>query len=364
MAAICEDRVRDTTTTTGTGAVTVSGTPPVGYVTFSTVCTSPNDTLRIVIVNRDVPSEWEVSNATYSAANQLTRTTIENSSNGGAAVNFSAGTKDVIHVFSGTQDNWIREKLTASRTYYVRADGSDSNTGLADTAAGAFLTLQKAVNVCGTLDLANQWSVTISLNGGSTYAGAILSQLLGTGGTSGGAFISCGSGTATISDALGLSVANTGWTLGGGAGTVKILSTNAGIFMSVPGVVFNIAGGVEFGACTNYQIYIGAPSAYLYSYGTYTITGAAAFHLFVSQGNANIQANVTLSGTLAFTQFAYALNKGYIYTAGITWTGGTITGQRYLGNTFGYLNTGGAGANHFPGNVAGSVDAATFGLYQ
>lgn len=91
MAFIRADRVKDTTTTTGTGAVTVSGTAPTGFRTFSAVCAT-NDTVSYCIVGG---AEWEVGIGTYSATNEITRTTILASSNGGSAVNFSAGTKDV-----------------------------------------------------------------------------------------------------------------------------------------------------------------------------------------------------------------------------------------------------------------------------
>jgi len=38
------------------------------------------------------------------------------------------------------------------------------------------------------------------------------------------------------------------------------------------------------------------------------------------------------------------------------WSGGTVAGQRYLGQQNGVIQTLGGGANYFPGNVAGSLD--------
>lgn len=96
MTQIAADRVRDVTTTTGTGAVTVSGTAPTGYRTFSAVCAVSD--VFIGLIAHQTLNEWEVGYYTYSASNQITRTTIRSSSNAGAAVNFSAGTKDVVLV--------------------------------------------------------------------------------------------------------------------------------------------------------------------------------------------------------------------------------------------------------------------------
>lgn len=93
MAFALKDRVRDTTTTTGTGPFTVSGTPPQGYKTFSAAY-STSDTFLGTIAHLSA-DEWVTGLLTYSASNQVTVTTILDSSSGGSAVSFSAGTKDV-----------------------------------------------------------------------------------------------------------------------------------------------------------------------------------------------------------------------------------------------------------------------------
>ena len=92
MAHVTGDRVKDTSTTTGTGDITVSGSAPTGFRTLSTVATADGDTLFLAIVGG---AEWETSLATRVSANVYTRTTILASSNAGSAVSFAAGTKDV-----------------------------------------------------------------------------------------------------------------------------------------------------------------------------------------------------------------------------------------------------------------------------
>lgn len=59
-----------------------------------------------------------------------------------------------------------RDILTANRSYFVRTDGSDANTGLNNTAGAAFLTVQKALDVVGALDLST-FSATIWINDGT-----------------------------------------------------------------------------------------------------------------------------------------------------------------------------------------------------
>ncbi|MFN3746712.1 MAG: hypothetical protein ACK4TL_18575 [Hyphomicrobiaceae bacterium] len=61
-----------------------------------------------------------------------------------------------------------RDRLTGSRSYYVRTDGNDNNDGLANSAGRAFATIQKALDVVGALDL-GVFTVAIWINDG-TYA--------------------------------------------------------------------------------------------------------------------------------------------------------------------------------------------------
>lgn len=97
MAFVTEDRVLETSTTTGTGNFTLAGAVP-GFRVFSAVCAT-NDIVPYAIELVDssgVPTgEFETGIGTYSGANTLTRTTVLRSSNGNAAVSFSAGTKRV-----------------------------------------------------------------------------------------------------------------------------------------------------------------------------------------------------------------------------------------------------------------------------
>jgi hypothetical protein len=91
------DRVLETSTTTGAGALTLAAAV-TGYQRFSGVC-SVNDTVYYAIwgvdANGTPTGEWESGLGTYSSANTLTRTTVLASSNSNAAVSFSAGTKHV-----------------------------------------------------------------------------------------------------------------------------------------------------------------------------------------------------------------------------------------------------------------------------
>lgn len=96
------DRVRDTTTSTGTGAITLANTAPAGSRTFAAAFGSSSSFVGYVIQGQ-TPGEWEVGKGTFNGTTGLTRDTVRSSSNSGALVNFSAGTKDVFCAPSSEQ---------------------------------------------------------------------------------------------------------------------------------------------------------------------------------------------------------------------------------------------------------------------
>jgi len=89
MALVLKDRVRETSTTTGTGTFTLAGAV-AGFQSFSAIGTG-NSTYYTIVMSTD----WEVGIGTWTSPNQLSRDTVYESSNSNALVNFGSGTKDV-----------------------------------------------------------------------------------------------------------------------------------------------------------------------------------------------------------------------------------------------------------------------------
>lgn len=91
MALVFKDRVRVTSTTTGTGTITL-GSAVSGFQDFS-VIGNGNTTYYSIT---DQAGNWEVGIGTYtSSGSSLSRDTVLESSNSNSLVNFPSGTKNV-----------------------------------------------------------------------------------------------------------------------------------------------------------------------------------------------------------------------------------------------------------------------------
>lgn len=245
-------------------------------------------------------------------------------------------------------DTATREKLSTDRTYYVRTDGSDSNTGLVNTSGGAFLTIQKAVDTARTLD-PSIYTVTIQVGDG-TYTGAVTiaamvgnSQLIIKGNpttpanvliSTSGDCISVSSGSCSIQSLKLASSANGGIRAEGGSCRVEYSNLDFG----------TISGN----ALTAYA------GAYIKCAGNYAITGSCYRHMF-AVGGAYIQNfgfTVTLTGTPAWGA-AYAEAWAATIEHGSNTFTGSATGTRSASSYNGFIDNNGGGYTYLPGNAMG-----------
>ena len=168
MAFQVADRVKETSTTTGTGTLDLGGAPDT-YETFVAGVGGGNTTYYS-IANR-AANEWEVGigTVTDAATDTLSRDTVISSSNSDALVDFSAGTKDVICT------------LPSSKSYVIdNASNTSISANLTATAfsgSGASLTSLNASNLAsGTLPDA-RFPATLPAASGANLTGLNASNL-------------------------------------------------------------------------------------------------------------------------------------------------------------------------------------------
>ncbi len=230
----------------------------------------------------------------------------------------------------------MRLPLLAAATIYVRDDGNDSNTGLVNNAAGAFLTLQKAYNWAQERDTRG-FNVTCIATG--TFAAGITMQkpLVGS-----GKFILQNGGNLTISAPY---VIDANY-----FAQVQLEKPNANQFNISSNAVggtclsakffsqIDLVGAINFAAGNSTAIHV-----YATRYGqinmpqTYDITGGGANHLQASHsgnirlpggGTINIRANQTYTDC-----WMYALANSDITATGgltVTYNGFSVTAVRFV----------------------------------
>ena len=94
MAFVVNDRVKETSTTTGTGTLSLAGAVS-GFQTFVAGIANSNTTFYCIVNDSGTEFEIGIGTVTDASPDTLSRDTIISSSNGDAAVNFTGGTKDV-----------------------------------------------------------------------------------------------------------------------------------------------------------------------------------------------------------------------------------------------------------------------------
>lgn len=145
MAFVVADRVKETTTTGGTGTVTLAGAV-AGFQSFSAI---GNANSTYYTITDGTNNTWEVGIGTYtSSGTTLSRDTVLASSSGGSLVNFAAIQKDVFVTYP------------AGRSYYgIGSQGvSTNNTQIAES--GSFPSTYNGLSV-GPITIQSGVAITV-----------------------------------------------------------------------------------------------------------------------------------------------------------------------------------------------------------
>ena len=148
MALVINDRVKETSTTTGTGTFDLAGAE-TGYESFVAGVGTTNTTYYAIELNS--AGEWEVGIGTVTDAtpDTLSRTTIITSSNGDAAVNFSAGTKNVFCTLPAKRT--MSPVMTATGYVVTHASTLDEDQTLDSGVLAGPVTVTGTQTITGTL---------------------------------------------------------------------------------------------------------------------------------------------------------------------------------------------------------------------
>lgn len=258
----------------------------------------------------------------------------------------------------------LPEQLAANRTYYVRKDGSDTNNGLADTAGGAFLTINKAINAIYESTDSRTYSNSIIVRAGTYAEGINLAGLPANSGSRAALkFPIFLIGNTTTPSSIIITGGGNNCVLAAGGARLDIhgfkLSpsnlSSYGIYTIDPGTHVNF-GNMDFGA-TNVD-HVASQSGSLVTFdANYTISGGALNHWHATEGG-NIKApgtpiTITLLNTPAWAgQFAGCGVSSCIFAPNLTFSG-AATGKRYLSHYNGGIRTNTDNKNYFPGNSPG-----------
>ena len=376
MALVLKDRVKETTSTAGTGTITLSGAAQ-GFQGFSAV--GEGNTTYYCIASA---LQWEVGIGTYSSG-LLTRDTILGSSENGAKVGFSAGIKDVFCVYPATKAittdtlpvngavNVLSPNATTNVSSLTAATTStNGDLALTPKGNGALLGQTPTDTSAGGNKrglYATDWS-RFRLSAASVASGDYSTVAGGADNRASGLYSAVGGGNGNISAGnssfVGSGIENQANSLGSGvsAGRSNIASGN---YAAVGGGLSNTASGTEAfvgggelntASATNGVTGGGLSNTNSGQYGT--LSGGRSNSLTSNYGS--------IAGGQANTSSAVYGAVGGGYTNTVSGQYATVAGGYTNSATADYAVVGGGGSNQATGSTsvaAGGLGNIASGLF-
>ena len=326
MAFALFDRVKETSTTTGTGNLTLNGAVN-GYRTFASVYAN-SDTLLYCITDQN-GANWEVGIGTFvSATPALNRTTVKASSNAGAAVSFTGPTFVFVTLpafeYAGLTSTGSLVSTDGVQTLTNKTISAVAVTVTATSATAMVVGQNGATNPAFAVDTSTATSATgIKIKSAAAAAGIAISA------TSSGAaenltIDALGTGTLTLQGTATGAISLARNTTITGTGTIT--ATNASAF------------AVGQTGATNPSFVVDSSTASAVaglSVKSAATGGTVAIATIDSGANNNLTINAKGTGTIAIGSVstgAITLTRattlsagGTVTTGGFTITSGTLT---------------------------------------
>lgn len=290
MSLVVKDRIKETSTTAGTGAITLNGAE-FGFQSFSVV--GNGNTTYYAIVD-SMSGAWEVGIGTYtSSGSTLSRDTVLESSNSGSLVSFSSNSKDVFVTYPAEKSFGLDQILSI-------ANGG-TNASTAQTARANLLPAY-----------AGNAGKVLAVNTGATDV-----EYISVGGT----------GTVTSVDLS----AGTGISVSGGpitsSGSITVTNTAPDQVVSLTGAgTTSITGTYPNFTITSNDQYVGTVTSVG---GTGTVNGITLTGTVTSSGS------LTLGGTLSGVNLATQVTGTLPVANGGTGQTSFTNGQLLIGNSTG-----------------------------
>ena len=145
MALVLQDRVKETSSSSGTGNITLGGAIP-GFRTFvSCIPTASIVYYCIHNLSAGYDTEWEVGYGTFTSPDTLIRTNVYSSSNAGALVDFTAGTNGLEVFITYPSEQAVYQQTTGLTEFNegpISVVGANASAGTFDATLAQFTSNQ------------------------------------------------------------------------------------------------------------------------------------------------------------------------------------------------------------------------------